>query len=72
MSKIGELVRRARLGKDMTQAELAERLDMSEARIDAFERGDETPSPDTLGDIEDALGLSPGQIAREAGVVEGP
>lgn len=72
MPTVGELIRHARVEKDMTQEELAERLGVAESRVSAIEQDEEAPSPDLIGEIEDALGLASGQILDEAGIVEGP
>lgn len=72
MPTIGELVRQARSDKDMTRDALAEKVGVEPARISAIEQDEETPTPDQVGEIEDALGLARGQILEEAGIVEGP
>ncbi len=72
MPSVGELIRRARLENDMTQAELAESLGVAPSRIAAFEEDEETPTPDQIGEMESVLGLASGQLLNEAGIVEGP
>ncbi|MDP8969258.1 MAG: helix-turn-helix domain-containing protein [Actinomycetota bacterium] len=72
MPTIGELIRGARLDKDMTQAELAQGLGVSASVVSAFEEDEEVPGPDQISDIEDVLELPPGKILEDAGMIEGP
>ncbi len=72
MPTIGELIRRARLDKDVSRDELAQGLGVSASLVSAFEEDEEVPTPDQIGDIEGVLGLTPGQILEDAGMIEGP
>lgn len=72
MASVGEVIHRARLEKDLTQAELGEILGLAPSQIAAIEEDEETPTPDQIGEVEDVLGLAPGQILDDAGLVEGP
>lgn len=72
MPAIGEVIRGARLDKDVTQDELAQRLGVAASQISAFEQGEQMPSPEQIDEIEGALGLASGRILEDAGMVEGP
>lgn len=50
-------LRRARLDADLTQAEVAERLGVSSARLSEFESGDVRVFPRLLDRWADALGM---------------
>ncbi len=67
LSRLGERVRACRQERGLTQAELAESLDVSVAYVSLIERGLRNPPYVTLLAIANALGVS----AREL-VPEGP
>ena len=54
--KIGDKLRRLRLQRGLTQAELADRCELSKSFISLLERDLTSPSLDTLSDLLDALG----------------
>lgn len=54
----------------MTQEQLAERSGVTQPRISAIEQDDYTPTLDQLGALHTALGLPPGRLLRDAGLVE--
>jgi HTH-type transcriptional regulator/antitoxin HipB len=72
--QIGAAVRRARKLQQMTQSQLAKRINVRQATISTFETGDEGSSMRTLLDILAALNLellirprtqaSPGEIEQ--------
>lgn len=53
----GEIIRRARLFRRVTQKELARRTGTDRGNISKYERGDKIPRPDTLDDILSALNV---------------
>jgi predicted transcriptional regulator len=56
MSEAATLLREARYAAGLTQAELAERLDISQAAIAKLERPDANPTVNTLNDALWATG----------------
>ena len=54
--RIGDKLRRLRLQRGLTQAELADRCELSKSFISLLERDLTSPSLDTLSDLLDALG----------------
>lgn len=55
---IGENIRRIRLKKDITQADLARRVGISQPMLAMIERGTKTVSLPLSKDIADVLGCS--------------
>lgn len=53
----GNLIKQARLDRGLSQRELARRAATSQATISAYEKGDKSPSLDTLARIVRAAGL---------------
>ncbi len=53
----GDLIREARLRAGLTQCELGERLGKAQSVIARWERGDATPSLETLREVVRACGL---------------
>jgi transcriptional regulator with XRE-family HTH domain len=53
---VPDLIRTARRGAGLTQAELAGRSGTSQATISAYEHGAKTPTPDTLARVLAAAG----------------
>ena len=54
---VGDNVRRLRLSADITQAELAARLDVDRAYISGLELGQRNPTIVTLWNVAEALGV---------------
>jgi transcriptional regulator with XRE-family HTH domain len=57
-ARIGEAARRARKALDLTQADVAERMDISVEFYARIERGHQVPSVPTLANLMRLLGLS--------------
>lgn len=60
--EIGRRVREARTRLELTQAELAERLELEDATVRAIEAGRRGLSVESLLRMADALGMRPGEI----------
>lgn len=58
LCRIEKRIQKARLEKHMTQEELAKEIDRSTAYIGMLERGERTPSLETLLDIMEVLEIS--------------
>ncbi|MFU0803988.1 MAG: UDP-N-acetylglucosamine 1-carboxyvinyltransferase [Pseudoclavibacter caeni] len=56
VQQVGSLIRSARLGRGLTQAELAEQVGTSQSAINRIEHGSQNIGVDLLGRISDALG----------------
>lgn len=54
-SKVGKLIQEARLSRNLTQSELAEKLSTSQSAINRIEKGGQNISIDMLGRISDVL-----------------
>lgn len=54
---MGEKIKTARKEKELTQKGLAELLEVSVDTIKKYERGDRTPRPETLKQLEEILGV---------------
>lgn len=54
-SKVGKLIQEARLSRNLTQSELAERLSTSQSAVNRIEKGGQNISIDMLGRISDVL-----------------
>lgn len=67
---IAENVRARRREKDMTQRELAERLDMTQAFVSQIETGVRDVSASTLCDLANALGCTVAALVTEKSFVE--
>ena len=65
--RFGAAIRAARLEKGMTQAELAERADLTLNYIGYLERATQTPSLDTVIRLGRALGMSGSDLLKSAG-----
>lgn len=70
MSTIGTAVRHAREQAELTQAALAERVDLKQSTLSDIERGRSAPSLDTVGRLEHALGMQAGALLRLTGAVD--
>lgn len=55
--KSGALIRRLRLGKDMTQSALAELLGVSVQAVSKWERGLGSPDVSLINDLSSILGV---------------
>ena len=63
--KIGDKIRRLRLQRGLTQAELADRCELSKSFISLLERDLTSPSLDTLSDLLETLGSDLPTFFRE-------
>lgn len=71
-ASFGARLRRLREAAGLTQAELAERADLSPNAISALERGERTrPYPHTVRALAAALGLEPEELAQLASAARG-
>lgn len=61
-SRIGNLIREARLKSGLKQKELAEKVGVSESRISQYEGGTQNPRIETIEKIAAALDVSPGNL----------
>ena len=59
---VGERIRKARKDSGLTQNQLAARLSISYVNISQLERGERSPSVDTLQKIADALDIPVGEL----------
>ena len=58
MKEVKFNLRKVRSSKNITQAELADKLDVSQQHISAYERGERIPGIDAAARIADALGVT--------------
>lgn len=63
--KIGEAIKLARKKNKLSQKELSELCDIPVISIGRYERGERTPSINTLCDISEALGINPMDLMGE-------
>jgi transcriptional regulator with XRE-family HTH domain len=63
--QIGEQIRQARLRTNLTQEQLALRIDMGLASYNRIEQGHASPLLDTLIRIADAIGVPLADLVRE-------
>lgn len=63
--KIGEAIKLARKKNKLSQKELSELCDIPVISIGRYERGERTPSINTLCDISKALGINPMDLMGE-------
>ena len=61
----GQLIREARKKAQLTQKELAGRLNISESTLSKWENGTNSPKPDDLIRISDKLGISLKELIHE-------
>lgn len=66
MQAFGRAVRQLRQERGMTQAELADRLDLGRTSITNMEKGQQSPPLSILPDIANALGVDPVQLVMKA------
>ena len=67
---VGAALRRLRVAQGLKQRELGALAGLPQVTISAIERGFRMPKIDTMLRITNALGLSPIEIYREAGLLE--
>ncbi len=58
-------LKKARLDKGMSQAELANLVEASQTQIEHYERGEADMAMDRLFDLARILGLSPGDLLED-------
>lgn len=58
MKEVKFNLRKVRTDKQVTQAELADKLDVSQQHISAYERGERIPGIDAAARIAEALGVT--------------
>ena len=63
--RLGERIREERLRLNLTQAQLAEDIDISDTYMGAIERGERKPTLETLYRISNALSVSMSSIVAE-------
>jgi transcriptional regulator with XRE-family HTH domain len=61
----GEKLKRLRLGRALTQVELAERAGVSPSTIVLIERGQATPQPSTRRKLSEALSVDPSELLED-------
>lgn len=64
LAGLGERIQRWRKDKELTQAELAEKLDLSIAYVSLIERGGRNPPITTVVAIAKALGVTPSMLVE--------
>lgn len=64
--RMGRRVRQLRLAGGFTQAELAERSGMATQAVSRIERGERSPTLETLDKLSAALGVTLGELADVA------
>jgi transcriptional regulator with XRE-family HTH domain len=64
-TRFGEILRRLRTEKGLTQEQLATDCELDRTYISLLERGLRAPTLPTLFSIADALGVNPSTIVRE-------
>lgn len=62
---IGEYLKKYRIQHGLTQAELAEKLDMSQNAVSQYERGTRTPPISRIAGIAEILGCSLSDIVSD-------
>lgn len=60
--EIGERIKKIRLEKNMKQADLATKANISRVAVGNYERGDRQPNIETLSKIAEALGISANEL----------
>ena len=63
LEKIGKMILECRLEKGMTQAELAEKVGVSDKTISKWEKGNSLPKVSVFVNLADALGISVSELA---------
>jgi len=65
MSEFGERLREARIKRSMNQKELAERINLKQASISQFEKGQRMPTPANIDLLAQILEVPREQLAGE-------
>jgi len=63
--RLGDSVRKRRLSLELSQEELAERIDCHRNYVGSVERGEQNVTIDMLTRFSKALGCTVGELARE-------
>jgi transcriptional regulator with XRE-family HTH domain len=66
--QLGETLRSERIGRNLTQQELAFQAELSLTYMGEVERGERMASLDTLVRVAAALGMTPSQLLAKAGL----
>lgn len=69
-SIIGENIKRFRVMREMTQAELGKRVNMSKGTINNYEHGTRTPDANTIHAISQALDIDPNTLYVDGRAIE--
>lgn len=69
-ARLGAALRQARLNAEVSQADLARRLDVIPQELNRWESGRRRISPETIADAERALKVRVGTVGRLAGYVD--
>ena len=64
--RLSEIVRKKRREKGLSQAELARKVDVSQASMSYYERGQTTPKEEILRKLEETLELEQGELIQRA------
>ena len=70
MTDVGQVLTTARRASGMTQGELAEKANVTQAALSRYENGLREPEPETLEDLARALGVTT-RFLHQAGAVRG-
>ena len=62
--KLGENLKKLRLGKHLSQGDLARKLEVDRAYISNIENGRMNPTLSTLENIAEALGISSSELLK--------
>ncbi|SMB98015.1 Helix-turn-helix [Thermanaeromonas toyohensis ToBE] len=70
--KLGERLRKAREAKGLTQAQLGALLNVSDATINRYEKGQRSPDPEMLVKLAEALNVSTDYLltGKQASILE--
>jgi transcriptional regulator with XRE-family HTH domain len=69
-ARLGAALRQARLNAEVSQADLARRLNVIPQQLNRWESGQRRISPETIADAERALKVRVGTVGRLAGYVD--
>lgn len=65
MAEFGERLKEARIKKELKQEELAKEMDLTQASISQFEKGQRLPTPANITRFSEVLGVSREFLAGE-------
>lgn len=68
---LGRAIRLYRVARDMSQLDLAAKTGLTSGYLSKLERGHDVPTLETLADVADALGTTPGRLLTFAETGEG-